>query len=36
MFAKNETEISVKVLMLTHQTFEGMFYSTKQGLNSKM
>jgi len=43
MFAKNEREISVKVLMLTPQNFKGMFYSNKgmfysneQALNSKM
>jgi hypothetical protein len=29
MFAKNETETSVKVLMLTPQNFKGMFYSNK-------
>jgi len=34
-FAKNETETSVEVLMLTRQTFKGMFYSNEQALNSK-
>jgi len=36
MFAKNETEKSVKVLMLTPQAFKGIFYSSEQALNSKM